>query len=644
MPNPTIQPPKSLQPCGWHGPISRFLSIPKDRWLASLEDYHQRYLHEPASTSQIGAWDSSFQVLQAELKKLGSTIPLVLNWTIIFEYELPRERGRRPDVILLGPGTIYVIEFKDFTTILQAHVDQVDAYARDLRNYHAASHDCKVIPILLLTQARSLNQKRDQVEIVSPDVLVQCIVDSSPSYDQSLIDADQWLGADYAPLPSLVAAARTLFRREPLPQIKRALSAGIPDTVSHLLEIAKQAKELGERHLALVTGVPGAGKTLVGIQLVYENSLDKQVTDQSAVFLSGNGPLVKVLQHALKNKIFIQDVHGFLRQYGGATIAIPVEHIWIYDEAQRAWDPEQSEKKRGTFVSEPEDFLSLAERMRSWAMVIALIGEGQEIHIGEEAGLVQWNDALGKMKKPWTVHCPKKIASVFSNSPKVVPENKLDLTMTLRSHLAEDVAIWVELLLARDSNLAREKMSRINTQGFDLYLTRDLELAKSYVRDRYEEQEDKRFGLLASSKGTNLEKYGIHVNFRFTSQLKVGEWYNENPTSRWSCCALHDVATEFQCQGLELDYPIVCWGIDLRWEEGEWRTPRTTSRNQARDPHRLRVNSYRVLLTRGRDGFIIFIPPEPQMQSTYEFLRSVGIMELPSAASIGEKGLAHSLT
>jgi DUF2075 family protein len=294
-------------------------------------------------------------------------------------------------------------------------------------------------------------------------------------------------------------------------------------------------------------------------------------------------------------------------------------------------------------VSEPEDFLNLAERMQSWAMVVALIGEGQEIHVGEEAGLVQWNDALGKMKQRWTVHCPQKIASIFSKSPSVIPNEKLDLTVSLRSHLAEDVAAWVELVLAGDASHAYEKTSRIYAQGFDMYLTRDLELAKSYVRDRYEGQEDKRFGLIASSKGNNLEKYGIHVSYTFTSKLKIGEWYNENPKSHWSCCALHDVATEFQCQGLELDYPLVCWGRDLRWDHGEWKTLRITSRNQAKDPHRLRMNSYRVLLTRGRDGFIIFIPSEPQMQSTYELLRSAGIRDLPSAAAIGEKEIAHGV-
>jgi len=224
-----------------------------------------------------------------------------------------------------------------------------------------------------------------------------------------------------------------------------------------------------------------------------------------------------------------------------------------------------------------------------------------------------------------------------------VPNVKLDLTITLRSHLAEDVAAWVELLLSGDPNRAREKIPNIYSQGFDIYITRDLELAKNYARERYEGQEDKRFGLIASSKASNLEQYGVPVSFNYSSNLKVGEWYNSSPNSRWSCCALHDVATEFQCQGLELDYPVMCWGRDLRWEHGEWKTPRTTSRNQAKDPHRLRMNSYRVLLTRGRDGFIIFIPPEPQMQSTYELLRAVGIRELPSASAIGGKEIAQGL-
>jgi DUF2075 family protein len=430
----------------------------------------------------------------------------------------------------------------------------------------------------------------------------------------------------------LIQAARTIWNKQPLPQIKRALSAGIPQTIEELIRIAKLAQSKNELHLALVTGVPGAGKTLVGIQLVYENHLDNSDIRNNAVFLSGNGPLVKVLQHALKNSIFVQDVHGFLKDYGGSTAKIPHEHIWVYDEAQRAWDAERVNEKRGHATSEPEDFLKLAERMNSWALMVALIGEGQEIHLGEESGLPQWNDALSVMKKPWTVHCPEKIADNFTGKVKAEKSPVLDLSITLRSHLAEDVAQWIAAMLEGDLPHSRSLAERVASQGFDVYLTTDINVATQYVKERYQDQIDKRYGLLASSKAKNLPAWGIHNEFNYTKNMREGPWYNDPPSSFNSCCALRDVATEFSCQGLELDFPIVCWGNDFTWD-GAWKSP-PAKRSKAKDPHQLRVNSYRVLLTRGRDGFVVFVPNEIAMRSTYEALKGAGVRELQRAGDI----------
>jgi len=333
-----------------------------------------------------------------------------------------------------------------------------------------------------------------------------------------------------------------------------------------------------------------------------------------------------VLQHALKNSIFVQDVHGFLKDYGGSTAKIPHEHIWVYDEAQRAWDAERVNEKRGHATSEPEDFLKLAERMNSWALMVALIGEGQEIHLGEESGLPQWNDALSSMKKPWIVHCPEKIANHFTSAGKVEKKSVLDLSITLRSHLAEDVAQWIKALLDGDLMSARTLAERVASQGFDVYITNDINIATSYVKERYQGQEDKRYGLLASSKAKNLPVWGIHNEYNYTKNMREGPWYNDPPSSFNSCCALRDVATEFSCQGLELDFPIVCWGNDFTWD-GVWKSP-SAKRSKAKDPHQLRVNSYRVLLTRGRDGFIVFVPNEIGMRSTYEVLKGAGMREL----------------
>jgi DUF2075 family protein len=283
--------------------------------------------------------------------------------------------------------------------------------------------------------------------------------------------------------------------------------------------------------------------------------------------------------------------------------------------------------KRGHGASEPEDFLRLGVRTKDWAMVVGLIGEGQEIHLGEEAGLSQWNDAIAAVGGAWTIHCPPKLAPLFPAAQAVLSRNELDLNTSLRSHLAEDVQTWVRQLLEGQIAAAGKTAQVVAVQGFDMYITRDIEVAKEYVRERYSGNQDRRFGLLASSKAKNLDQHGIRNGFNYTKVLKEGPWYNDPPESRLSCCALHDAATEFACQGLELDFPVVGWGNDLKWNGSQWASP-PQPRSQARDPHTLRLNSYRVLLSRGRDGFVVFLPHEPEMTRTYDALREAGLKTL----------------
>ncbi len=359
----------------------------------------------------------------------------------------------RPDIVILAGSQIFVIEYKDLSRPNRASIDQVSAYARDLEHYHAASHGRDVFPILNLTRAISQHDRVSEVLIVSPDILPNLLSDLYVSSTDNPIDPDTWRNSDYAPLPSLVSAAPRIFQHEPLPYIKRAESAGIPDTINNLVNIAGQAQVNQQHHLSLVTGVPGAGKTLVGIQFVYENYFNDQGSQRTAVFLSGNGPLVNVLQHALISKVFVQDVHGFLRQYGGDRTNIPDENIFVFDEAQRAWDSSRVLEKRDHAHSEPYDFLQIGEK-KPWSMMLGLIGDGQEIHIGEEAGLIQWNDAISEMSLPWIVHCPDHIATLFTSADSVNTSESLNLTASLRSHISEHVQTWVKHLLLGDLTLA----------------------------------------------------------------------------------------------------------------------------------------------------------------------------------------------
>jgi DUF2075 family protein len=267
--------------------------------------------------------------------------------------------------------------------------------------------------------------------------------------------------------------------------------------------------------------------------------------------------------------------------------------------------------------------------MPSWALMVGLVGEGQHIHIGEEAGLAQWNSALKSMRQPWTVHCPSTVAPIFTGATKVLTSDHLNLNTSLRTHLAEDVQVWITQLLLGQIKAAKRTARNVTSQGFDMYVTRHLSRAKEYVQLRYAGQLDKRYGILASSRAYNLPDCGVQNSYASTRNLREGPWYNDPPDSPLSCCQLTQVATEFACQGLELDFPILAWGTDLSWYNEEWHSPRQT-RSTAHNPHMLRLNSYRVLLSRGRNGFVVFVSPEPRMDETYEALLAAGLKYLPS--------------
>jgi hypothetical protein len=610
-----------LQPHGWSGSITRFLSKSNEDILDSLSSYYGSSFSEEVGQSQKNAWAEQLNVLHRELAVLTNLRPDSKDWSLILEYELPRERGRRPDVILLAGPAVIVLEFKGHHTTSRVAVDQLQAYAKDIQHYHSVSHERTIHSLLVLSRGEAVPAEFEKIWIVyRQDLGNQLAILQLPAGDS--VSLMEWLASPYVPLPSLVTAARTIFEHDPLPPIRRAESAGIPEALDALRQAAAVAKQRGERHLALVTGVPGAGKTLVGLQFVYGSGIEASEGIQDAIFLSGNGPLVKVLQYALKSSVFVRDVHGFLKQYGGNKRKTPNEHIWVYDEAQRAWDVERVRESRSDGFSEPEDFVRLADRMPDWALVVGLIGEGQEINRGEESGLVQWNDALTVLDLPWTVHTPKRLASLFTEAHSVIENDGLDLTESLRSHLAQEVPQWIVAVLEGRFDVARELMTTIAEQGFDAYVTRDLAAAQMYLQQRYAGHESKRYGLLASSKANNLDKYGIRNGFMYSSRVRIGQWYNDPPMSPDSCCQFREVATEFSSQGLELDFPLVCWGDDLRWEDG-WISKPVRDR---RDPHQLKLNSYRVLLSRGRDGFIVWVPPEDKpLDLTYEAFVSAGL-------------------
>ena len=614
---------------GWAGTIRDLLSISSATWIDSLSTHLEGLLRMRPSTSQIAAWQDEFECLANALRACARVGADALDWGVACEYELPLEGGRRPDVVVLAGDAIFVLEFKTSGAALIADLDQVRAYARDLADYHKESHGRSVTAILVLLGAKGALHPIDGTIVTGPDGLHRYLYEGSTD---SNIDLDAWLRSPYEPLPTLVAAAKRIFQHEPLPHVYTALSAGIPQALEYLMAMCRAAEATSARALGFITGVPGSGKTLVGLRLVYEGS----TTEGKAAFLSGNGPLVEVLRYAVGSGVFVKDLHKIILDYGTRG-RVPREHIIVFDEAQRAWDNERVQGKHGIAASEPDLLVRASEQVEGWSVLVGLVGEGQEIYAGEEAGMPQWATAVQppSATADWSIHCPPKLRTEFPNAHL---SDFLDLTVSLRSRRAALLHDWVGLVLDSDLRGAARLAIGIHHQGFPLYITRDLDEAKEYARLRYEGEADKRFGLVASSHADRfLEAHGVPAGFRTAvAKGRFGRWYNEPIGEPGSCCNFERAATEFGCQGLELDLPILCWGNDLAWPEGatQWHLKPKRRRAYIDDPEGLLRNVYRVLLTRGRDGVVIYLPALAELDSTEVALLASGVRPLPDALSL----------
>ena len=650
---------------GWQSDFPTFADEEPRVVRISLQDFLA-----DASESQVRAWDDSIPRIQIEVGEVVEIDELADQYTAILEYELPLE-SRRPDVVLLVSGAVVVLELKGKAEPEQADLDQAAAYARDLRCYHKHCADREVHAVLVPTRAHGYAGVRDGVHIAGPDALHGLIQKLQRPWEQGPLTAEQFLAKDaYCPLPTLVQAARELFLHGTIRHIKLAWAETQP-AIDAIAAIAHEAARTHTRHLVLVAGVPGSGKTLVGLSAVHNPGLDDLRVERAggkppapAIFLSGNGPLVEVLQYELRSaggggKTFVRGVKDYVKQYLGDKTAVPPQHVIVYDEAQRAWDVEQVAAKHALPfpVSEPEAFVGFGERIPEWCVLVGLIGAGQEINVGEEAGLGQWREALQKAGSPeqWTVHAPQRVLDEFFTDPSlpagVEASETLDLTVELRFHFAADLDEWVDGLLTGGTDAhGCELAARLETAGYHLRMTRDLDTAKDYFHTRYAEAPDARYGLVASSRDKILQEWGIPNDYQSTKVMRLGPWYGDGEESHRSCRHLRECVTEFGAQGLELDGVLLAWGTDLVWEEGAganelgnrlgcrrpgasgaWSNARAKRHQRGahvRDPFQLRVNAYRVLLTRGRDGAVIFVPPLPELDATAARLQGHGVKVL----------------
>lgn len=680
--------------------------------------------HGEALTTTREAWTGEIAIMKRVLAPYSST-----DGQIIFEYDIPR-LGKRIDVVLLLNGIVFCLEFKvGQSSVLEADVDQVLDYALDLKNFHKFSEDRIIVPILIATNYKHastfIQPSVYDDKVVNPLVtgeagLSNLIAQVQRCFPDEAPVNPNWIISPYAPTPTIIEAARALYENHSVENITRheADKVTTDQTIAYILDVIHISKQNQEKSICFVTGVPGAGKTLVGLDVAIRQTYqgqDEPVKDEGAVYLSGNGPLVAVLTEALaqdnykrcresneKKKLTdsrrevaksIQMIHRY-RDNMLAKIKNPVEngileidpakavkmeaagygeveHVAIFDEAQRSWTHKRLAdylKRGGTYgnklkvpnfpMSEAAFLIWSLDQREDWATIICLVGGGQEINTGE-AGISEWIKAINEQFPNWKVYIsPKltdaeyaegKVNELLADNPHVTYDERLHLGVSLRSFRAEKLSAFVHALLSFD-----EKASELYAEIKDRYpivLTRDMAKARKWLHEKVRGTE--RTGILVTKESARFKPLAIHI--LPSGDENAVHWFLEDKTDTRSSNYLEDAATEIQVQGLELDYTCLLWDADMRYENGEWRYYRfngqtkwvelTGTTESRQDQMKYMLNAYRVLLTRARAGMVICVPegnanktptgfwedstrlPE-YYDGTYQYLKSVGIEEI----------------
>ena len=623
--------------------------------------------------NQRNAWLAEINILQASLSSYQGVI--------YFEYSIPR-MGRRIDVVVLIGPVIFVLEFKvgedTFTSYAK---DQVLDYALDLKNFHESSHEHYIAPILIATEAKkvipviAVTPQNDKTffPITTNTEHLKDVIDKVLSFvEGDDIDNSIWESGRYCPTPTIIEAAMALYNGHSVSDISRKDASAInlsqtSDVIDHIIQ---HSKENSCKSICFVTGVPGAGKTLVGLNIATKH-FDKS-NDLYSVFLSGNGPLVAILREALTRdkvrqakeqrikvkkgeamsevKMFIQNVHHFRDECLIDLESPPIEHVVLFDEAQRAWTIEQTtnfmkQKKRvmNFNKSEPEFLISCLDRHSDWAVIVCLVGGGQEINTGE-AGISEWIESLNRSFPDWHVYVSPRLndseygsGSVLENiesRPNVKLKDELHLAVSMRSFRAENVSLLVKQLLDCNVDEARNTHEKVQ-EKYPIVITRDFSKAKQWIRTQARGTE--RYGIVVSSQAERLKPHAIDVK----SPMDPIHWFLNGKEDVRSSYYLEDVATEFHVQGLELDWVCVTWDADFRfspkgWEHWSFCGDRW-NRIKKEERKKYLKNAYRVLLTRARQGMVIVIPPgdfedatrTPDLYNpTFEYLQEIGFRDI----------------
>lgn len=655
-------------PAYYWAPVPCFLAESPSEILGRLAAENQFALEG----DQRDAWQQEIGILRSALAGLDGTIYL--------EFDVPR-LGSRIDAALISGPAIFPIEFKcGATEYRRADYNQAWDYALDLKNFHKASHEAPIFPVLLATEAGPGDRTwpSPHADGVRPPIrcnaneLRRVLDDALAFAEGPSLDGTAWGVAPYEPTPTIIEAAQALYSRHSVEAISRsdAGARNLRVTSRRVEDVIEQARTSREKAIVFVTGVPGAGKTLVGLNVATSHRRTEEPTH--AVFLSGNGPLVAVLQEALTRdemtrrqqageptrkgtirqqvKPFIQNVHHFRDEGIRNPSDVPADHVVIFDEAQRAWNAEKTsdfmkrrKKLSGFTQSESEVLISYMDRHQDWAVIVCLVGGGQEIHTGE-AGIAAWLDAIREKFPHWRVYVSPDLTDseyaaghaldALASHRDVVRDQALHLAVSMRSFRSEKVSAFVKAVLDCDTMGARAMLEQFSAR-YPMALTRDLTRAKRWIREHARGSE--RFGLVASSQAQRLKPYAIDVRV----DIDPVHWFLNDATDTRSSYYLEDAATEFQIQGLELDWICVTWDADLRRHEGQWRhhsfSGSTWKRILAADRQQYLLNAYRVLLTRARQGMVIFVPQgdaaDPTREAgfydeTFEYLAQMGIEQV----------------
>ncbi|CAN5326588.1 DUF2075 domain-containing protein [soil metagenome] len=611
-----------------------------------------------------------------QIKILKSALNVFPEARIYFEFQIPRV-GRRADCVLVHHGVIFILEFKvGGTEYLKADMAQAEGYAIDLKNFHEGSRAAPIVPILVATKAPdeqdSLVAGRDQVfQTLRANAgnLAQ-IIYAADEIDAEFLDARAWGASRYAPTPTIIEAATHLYANHDVREITQsgASAENLSLTSNAVLAIVESSRRSRRKSICFVTGVPGAGKTLVGLNIATSPGTEVTGDETLAVYLSGNGPLVSVLREALardealrlgipksharrKTERFIQNIHHF-RDDALKSEAAPIEHVVVFDEAQRAWNRTETSKfmqqKKGQpdfDFSEPEFLIGVMDRHDDWCVIVALVGGGQEINSGE-AGLTGWYDALQRSFPTWDIYYSESLSqseydgagddfmSLATSDRVVISEPGLHLSTSMRSFRARRLSHMIHHVIANAPATAQLEAVKLRDE-YPMRITRSLTEAKAWIRAQSRAHESR--GLVASSGGMRLRPHGVYVKNEFDPAV----WFLNPQEDVRASYFLETVATEFDIQGLELDWVLVAWDADLRhngdqFEHFKFTGTRWNRRNSLEEKQFLE-NAYRVLLTRARQGLVIFIPEGHEddvtrrpafYDKTFEYLLECGFQSL----------------